>query len=93
MPGAHNDGSSVPLLHVAAADGDAELLHTLINIGVDLDERDSNGWPAIHYAIGQGHFECAALLMKNGVDLAGYTDNIMKVYCKTVREVMVLKHA
>ena len=90
-PGTDQDGASVPLLHLAAADGDIELLKTLIGVGVDLNERDSKGWPALHYAIGKGHFECAALLLESGVNLSYYTDEIVKDYFKTIRQVQMQK--
>lgn len=90
-PGTELDGTSVPLLHVAAADGDIELLKTLIGVGVDLNERDSKGWPALHYAIGKGHFQCAALLLESGVNLNCYTDEIVKDYFKTIRQVQMQK--
>eukprot|EP00794_Sanderia_malayensis_P019159 gene19159-21079_t len=88
-PSTEKDGSSIPLLHVASAEGDKRLLKTLIGIGVDVDEKDSKGWPAIHYAINQGHFECAAMLLDNGVNLNRYTNSVIKEYCKTVRSLMI----
>ncbi len=88
-PGGEEDGAFTPLLHLAAADGDKELIKTLINIGVDLNEKDSKGWPAIHYAIAGGHFDCAGILLENGVDLNCYTSSVVLEYCKTVRTVLI----
>lgn len=79
------------MLHVAASSGNIELLETLINAGVDLNEKDSDGWPAIHYAIVKGHFHCAAVLIENGVDVSCYTDDIVKDYCKAIRQVYMHK--
>ena len=84
-------GSSTPLLHVAAGAGNTELVEKLISVGVDLNQKDSEGWPAIHYAIVNGHFHCATLLIENGVDMNCYTEDIVKDYCKAIREVHIHK--
>ena len=81
----------MPFLHVAASSGNIELLQTLIKAGVDLNEKNEEGWPAIHYAIVNGHFQCAAILIENGVDVNCYTDDIVKDYCKAIREVHIHK--
>ena len=85
-------GSSVPMLHVAAGSGKNKLLEKLISAGVNLNEKDNEGWPAIHYAILNGHFHCAALLFENGADMNCYTEDIVKDYCKAIREVHIHKH-
>lgn len=77
---------TLPLIHVAAGEGNIELLKTLIDVGVDINELDHAGWPALHYAICAGHFECAQLLMTKGSSLQGYSNRVMNSYCSIVRE-------
>ena len=79
-------GSSAPMLHVAASSGEIELMKKLIDAGVDLNEKDGEGWPAIHYAIVNGHFECASVLIENGVEINCYAEDVVKDYYKAIRE-------
>lgn len=79
------ENKTLPLLHVAAADGDCELLKTLLDIGVDVNEYDVTGWPALHYAVCSGHFECAQLLINKGATLQNYSNKVMNTYCSELR--------
>ena len=53
-------------LHEAAAQGDLEELARLIEAGVDVNARDSEGTNALMLAQSGGHSGCAALLRAAG---------------------------
>ena len=80
------ENDTLPLLHVAAGEGNVELLKTLLDVGVDINEVDIAGWPALHYAICTGHFNCAQLLMEKGAVLQTYSNKVMNSYCSAVRD-------
>lgn len=80
------DNKTLPLLHVAAAEGNKDLLKTLIDVGVDVNEIDASGWPALHYAVCSGHFECAQLLLVKGATLENYSNKVMNNYCSAIRD-------
>ncbi|XP_011701608.1 PREDICTED: ankyrin repeat domain-containing protein 40-like [Wasmannia auropunctata] len=49
--------------------GDADGVQDLLNVGVDINARDSVlGWTALHWACKEGYVDIAALLLKNGAD-------------------------
>ncbi|XP_050010419.1 ankyrin repeat domain-containing protein 42, partial [Alexandromys fortis] len=55
--------------HVAAFNGDLEVLKKLIGDGViNLNERDDNGSTPMHKAAGQGHLECLQWLIEMGAN-------------------------
>ena len=80
------DLETLPLLHVACAEGNIDLINTLLDCGVDVDEIDRNGWPAMHYAICAGHFECAQKLIAKGATLKKYSNRVMNTYCNEIRK-------
>lgn len=61
------------LLHKAAAAGDLESIHTLIQYGAMVNIIDQDGFPPIHSALKKAHFKCAILLIECGTDVARYT--------------------
>ena len=76
---------TLPLLHVACAEGNMKLVNTLIDCGVDVNETDQDGWPAIHYAVCAGYFECADKLISHGAKLKRYSNTVMNTYCQEIR--------
>ncbi|PFX28394.1 Protein phosphatase 1 regulatory subunit 27 [Stylophora pistillata] len=61
------------LLHKAAAAGDLESIHTLIQYGAMVNIIDQDGFPPIHSALKKAHFKCAILLIEYGTDVTRYT--------------------
>ena len=61
------------LLHKAAAAGDLESIHTLIQYGALVNIVDQDGFPPIHSALKKAHYKCAILLIECGTDIARYT--------------------
>lgn len=61
------------LLHKAAASGDLESIHTLIQYGALVNIVDQDGLPPIHSALKKAHYKCAILLIECGTDVARYT--------------------
>ncbi|KAK1119008.1 hypothetical protein K0M31_013781 [Melipona bicolor] len=56
-------------LRKAACVGDTDIVQELLNLGVDVNARQSyNGWTALHWACKKGYLDVAALLLKNGAD-------------------------
>lgn len=61
------------LLHKAAAAGDLESIHTLIQYGALINIVDQDGFPPIHSALKKAHYKCAIFLIECGTDIARYT--------------------
>ena len=68
------------LLHKAAAAGDLESIHTLIQYGAVVDIPDQDGFPPIHSALRKAHFKCAILLIECGADVARYTSERVREF-------------
>ena len=70
-------------LHVAAWQGDDDLLRNLLNKhSADVSSKDSNGGSPLHYACCEGHLEVARLLLENGADVSTENnDGITPVQC------------
>ena len=75
-----------PLLHVACAEGNIELIKTLLDCGVGINEPDNNGWPPIHYAICSGNYRCAQELLNHDAKLDSYTNKVMNTYFDEIRK-------
>lgn len=56
------------LLHLSAALGFEHLLKELLIRGMDVDQRDANGFTALHFAALYGHTNCARLIVGEGAD-------------------------
>ncbi|HUV66084.1 MAG TPA: ankyrin repeat domain-containing protein, partial [Sedimentisphaerales bacterium] len=59
----------VKSLHEAAADGDIELVRSLISNGADVNAKDQRGRAALHRAANTGHVEVVRLLIEHGADV------------------------
>lgn len=56
-------------LREAVCVGDTDAVQDLVNLGVDVNARQSvGGWTALHWACKKGYLDVAALLLKNGAD-------------------------
>jgi ankyrin repeat protein len=53
-------------LHFAARQGSADAIAALAAAGVDLDQKDPDGFTAVIFAILNGHYDIAALLIDQG---------------------------
>lgn len=60
------DRSGFTPLHVAAADGYADIVELLLALGADVDARDTNGRTPLHEASTGGHFDVAEKLFACG---------------------------
>ncbi|XP_055342670.1 protein phosphatase 1 regulatory subunit 12A-like isoform X2 [Paramacrobiotus metropolitanus] len=56
-------------LHVAAAKGYREVMRLLLDLGVDIDARDVDGWTPLHAAAHWGHREGCRMLVEYGCDM------------------------
>lgn len=61
------DKSPIPLLD-ASIKGEIANVESLIDNGVDLNERDNYGWTALQLAAAYGHSDIVSLLLRNGAD-------------------------
>lgn len=55
----------------AARAGDAGAVKELIDLGVEINLKDNNGWTPLNYAAGKGYLEIVRLLVKHGADVFG----------------------
>ncbi|CAJ1429803.1 unnamed protein product [Effrenium voratum] len=66
------DGS--PPLHLAASNGHVEVIHCLLEVGVDKDDRDTlYGGAPLHYATLGGHLDAVHCLLAAGADRGLFT--------------------
>ena len=63
-------------LHWAAAENHPTAVHTLIELGADVNERSTAGWSALLYAVRAGKADAASALLEAG---AGVNDTIRPV--------------
>jgi ankyrin repeat protein len=57
------------LVHIVCFNGWADDLKMMIQIGVDLNVPDPEGWTPLHFAAFHLHFDCIELLLVHGADL------------------------
>ncbi|XP_017790345.1 PREDICTED: ankyrin repeat domain-containing protein 40-like [Habropoda laboriosa] len=55
-------------LRTAVCVDDTDAVQKLLNLGVNVNARDANGWTPLHWACKKGFIDTAALLLKNGAD-------------------------
>lgn len=58
-----------PLLHIAVENGRDVIVQILLEQGIEIDERDSNGLTALHHAVGHRHKTVLQILLQNGADV------------------------
>lgn len=68
------------LLHKAAAAGDLESIHTLVQYGALVNIQDQDGFPPFHSALRKAHFKCAILLIEYGTDVGRYTSERVREF-------------
>ena len=56
-------------LHWAAAENHSDAVHTLVELGADVDERSTAGWSALLYAVRAGKTEAVSALLEAGADV------------------------
>ena len=56
-------------LHWAAAENHPAAVHTLVELGADVDERSTAGWSALLYAVRAGKSEAVRALLEAGADV------------------------
>jgi tetratricopeptide (TPR) repeat protein len=57
------------VLHLAASNGDKEIVMTLLERGADPRERDNTGWTAAHRAAAEGHKDVVMMLLDADNDI------------------------
>ena len=62
-------------LHVAAEQGNAEVVRTLVEHGMDVAARADNGWTPLHVASSCGSVEVLRILVEHGADVTARADN------------------
>ncbi|POS73835.1 hypothetical protein DHEL01_v207766 [Diaporthe helianthi] len=59
-------------LHVAAEDGDTDIVRSMLEEGASCGARDCFGETPLHYAAENGHYEIVKLLIASGADMSVY---------------------
>ena len=62
-------------LHVAAEQGNAEVVRALVEHGMDVAARADNGWTPLHVASSCGSVEVLRILVEHGADVTARADN------------------
>ncbi|MCE9553204.1 MAG: ankyrin repeat domain-containing protein [Planctomycetes bacterium] len=57
------------LIHAASYDGEADIAELLIQLGADVNARETNGRTPLHHAAYNGHLDVIDVLVRNGADL------------------------
>ena len=66
---AQEDWRGQTALMWAAAEDHPSAVHTLAELGADIDQRSSGGWSALLFAVRSGKLEAAKALLKAGADV------------------------
>ncbi len=74
-PPAPDRSEAAKPLHQATADGDIELMASLISQGADVNAKDENGWTPLHHAVAQRGRETIRWLLANGADVGLRNNN------------------
>jgi Ankyrin repeats (3 copies) len=61
-------GKGHTLLHLAALEGDADMVGALVALGADIGARDNDGWTALHHATKLGHLGVVRVLVNTVAD-------------------------
>lgn len=61
--------TGLSLLHLAAGTGNVEIVQRLLNVGSDVNERDTAGWSLLHRAAREGMPDVVDLLLDRGAAL------------------------
>lgn len=81
------DGKQRPL-HIAAAEGNLEVVEMLLMVGASLEVKDKNKWSALHYAAEGHHFEVMQLLLERECSvLSETTDGLGAVHLVAMRPI------
>ena len=57
------------LLHAAAYDGKAVIVERLIDLGADVNAKESSGRTPLHHAANNGHIDVIVELVRSGADI------------------------
>lgn len=66
--------NGVSALHLAALDGNIDMIKILINVNADINLLDSNGLSVLDYAVQSGQFDASQYLIECGSDLSRVRD-------------------
>lgn len=67
----------VSLLHVAALDGNIDIMKILIEFHADVNKKDVNGVSVLEYAVTSGQFDASQYLIKCGADMKKIKDGLV----------------
>jgi len=80
-------------VHLAAWNGNAASLVTLMKYQVDPDVQDEMGWTPLHYAVAHGHITCAWILLDFGatVDSVDFVGNTPLMYAVETNSLEIIE--
>jgi ankyrin repeat protein len=62
-------------MHIAAAEGDVEMITGLVKCGAPVSAKGDNGWTPLHHAAARGHIGAINALFEAGADIIAKTDH------------------
>eukprot|EP01111_Echinosteliopsis_oligospora_P017821 TRINITY_DN7864_c0_g1_i1.p1 TRINITY_DN7864_c0_g1~~TRINITY_DN7864_c0_g1_i1.p1 ORF type:complete len:232 (+),score=31.83 TRINITY_DN7864_c0_g1_i1:85-780(+) len=71
------------MLHFAAQRGHSNVISFLLDIGANVDIRDSAGFTPLHFAALEGNLDCVKILMERGADISAVNTELMIIIEKT----------
>ena len=81
-------------IHIAAEEGNADVIDAIMQLGILPDVKDRDGRTALHIASGNGRLRACKMLVKNGarIDMPDATGRTAMDYANATNQTSVSKY-